>query len=962
MKAFLRQIAELFWQQKGAAVSRLAFVFPNRRAGLFFQKYLSEEADRPLFSPKILTISDLFTQLSGLRPIDHISLLFRLYDIYIRQSKREETFDQFLYWGEMLLNDFDDVDKYMVDAKALFSNIGDLKQIEETFGYLDPQLVETLKSFWHSFCLKEKDVNQREFLSMWQLLYDIYSELRKGLLAEGKGYEGMIFREVVERLEAEEQLELPYEQVVFVGLNAMSRSEEMLLDLLRDGKRADFYWDYDSPCVTDVDNKASFFALRNVNRYPSLYPLPKELRSEATKVEVIAIPGSIGQAKQLSNLLEQICGEGTLDDETALRTAVVLPDERMLIPVLNSIPEKIRHINVTMGYPLKDTPISVLIDLIISLQKNISWEQGKCCFYYRDVMSVVNHRYVALSSTEMANKLMNAILKGNIVHVPEEMLKDTPIFSCIFHFVEHASDFSNYLIEIIEALNAQLPEARDDEELSAAEQLHRNAEKGFLFKYYTVVNRMKEVMTQVHVDITLDTYYRMLKKMIDGVTIPFVGEPLSGLQIMGVLETRALDFDRVIILSMNEGIFPLKKAAGSYIPYNLRKGFGLPTYEHQDSVWAYHFYRLIYRANEVHLLYDTRSEGLQTGEVSRYVAQMQYLYHVDVKRRTVVYQIKAAGTPPVTILKTPEVMQRMSRYYRITDNDSLKPQFISASNINQYLNCPLQFYFANVEGIQDHDTVQEMILEDVFGSLFHKVMELLYKPFKGKRVTKEDINRIRKDKTMLADVLRQAFADKYFMDDKTHEMVGYNYLISELIDEYVQKTLDCDAQFAPFDYVDAELQMRDFIKLGDGREIHLKGFIDRVDKVNGRLRIIDYKSGKAELKSKSVEALFDSSNDKRAHQVLQVFFYSWLYRRDKGKGQQIQPGIYSLRSLYGDSFSPQTTIGSDQVDDFTPYEEAFGSFLKHTVEEIFDSSVPFKQTDNVGICSNCMFANICGKG
>ena len=213
-------------------------------------------------------------------------------------------------------------------------------------------------------------------------------------------------------------------------------------------------------------------------------------------------------------------------------------------------------------------------------------------------------------------------------------------------------------------------------------------------------------------------------------------------------------------------------------------------------------------------------------------------------------------------------MQRMSRYYRITDNDSLKPQFISASNINQYLNCPLQFYFANVEGIQDHDTVQEMILEDVFGSLFHKVMELLYKPFKGKRVTKEDINRIRKDKTMLADVLRQAFADKYFMDDKTHEMVGYNYLISELIDEYVQKTLDCDAQLAPFDYVDAELQMRDFIKLGDGREIHLKGFIDRVDKVNGRLRIIDYKSGKADLKSKSVEALFDSSNDKRAHQVL----------------------------------------------------------------------------------------------
>lgn len=780
MKPFLYQVASLFYSKYGAEVSRLAFVFPNRRTGLFFQKYLSEVSEKPLFSPTILTINDLFVQLSGKQTADRISMLFKLYDIYLNHSGSSETFDEFLYWGEMLLNDFDDIDKYMVDARMLFTNVTDLREIENDFSFLSPEQIAAIRTFWSSFYPKGDTPNQEQFLAVWQILYALYTDLRETLAAEGKGYEGMIFREVVEQMEKNECCDLPYTKVVFVGLNALSVAEERFLSELQKRKIADFYWDYASPKVTDPDNKASYFVERNLRRFPS------QLKVES-------------------------------EDSNA---------------------------------------------------------------------------------------------------------------------------------EPLSTFNSQLSTIND-------------IEQEFIFHYFATVNRMKEVMREANVEMKIDTYFRLLKRVTDTITIPFHGEPLSGLQIMGVLETRALDFDRLIILSMNEGIFPLRKAANSFIPYNLRRGFGLPTYEHQDSVWAYHFYRLIYRASHVSLLYDTRSNGLQTGEVSRFVHQLHYHYEEPIQNKLVVYNVSSSKTPALQVAKTEEVMNRLVAFR------SGGTRAISASAVNTYLDCPLKFYFSVVEGIREEEEVSETIESNVFGSILHKVMEELYQPFCGKMVTADLLKAIRKDTPMLTGAIARAFAEIFFKTDIVRPLTGQNFLIGEMIRKYVEKVLERDAKLTPFRYIESEKQIKCLFPLTDKSNIQLKGFIDRIDEVRDTVRIIDYKSGSGTTQFTSVEALFDKEDTDRSKAVMQVFMYAWMYGTVQ-LSTAIQPGIYYMRTLFSPSFDPgiyrrTDRFKTEQVLDFANYHADFENSLRNCLDEIFDTETPFVQTPNGKACVYCPFKDICGK-
>lgn len=897
MKPFLYQVASLFYEKWGAEVSRLAFVFPNRRTGLFFQKYLSEVADIPLFSPTILTINDLFIQLSGKQSADRISMLFTLYDIYIRQSGSTETFDEFLYWGEMLLNDFDDIDKYMANARMLFSNVTDLREIENDFDFLSDEQIAAIRSFWSSFYPRGDTPNQQQFLAVWQVLYDLYEEFRATLAAEGKGYEGMIFREVVESMERGESPDLPYEQIVFVGLNALSVSEERFLAQLQKRKIADFYWDYVSDKVTDPDNKASYFVSRNRKSFPSSMKLPPEEKVK-TEIEVIGIPSGIGQAKHVYTLLSDWCKEAEMSSEEALRTAVILPDEHLLIPVLNAIPEQIRRINVTMGYPLAGTPVASLIEYILALQKNVRYIDRNPLFYFRDVLPVLNHRYILSTSPEIISSLVKEITENNKIYISHTELGKTPLLEILFTPVTGVEAFSDYLIKVLEELN-KVMSALSDEEEEDAPQRTNDLEQEFIFHYFTTVNRMKEVMKDARIEMKIDTFFRLLKRVTDTITIPFHGEPLSGLQIMGVLETRALDFDRLIILSMNEGIFPQRKAANSFIPYNLRRGFGLPTYEHQDSVWAYHFYRLIERASHVSLLYDTRSNGLQTGEVSRFVHQLHYHYEVPMRDKLVVYNVSSSKTPPLAVPKREDIMRRLDAYRKGGS------KAISASAINTYLDCPLKFYFSVVEGIREEEEVSETIESDVFGSILHKVMEELYKPFQGKMVTVDLLKAIRKDTALLTGAIARAFASEFFKTEVVRSLTGQNYLIGEMIRKYVEKILERDGKLTPFVYIESERKINGLISLSDHSEIRLKGFIDRVDEVRDAIRIIDYKSGSGTTTFSSIESLFNKEEKDRAKAVMQVFMYCWMYAHlTENKGKTIQPGIYYVRSLFSDPFDP----------------------------------------------------------
>ncbi|MCI7285800.1 MAG: PD-(D/E)XK nuclease family protein [Bacteroidales bacterium] len=964
MKPFLYQVATLFYQQYGAEIHRLAFVFPNRRAGLFFQKYLSEISEKPLFSPSILTINDLFMQLSGKHPADKIQMLFRLYELYKQRSGSSESFDEFIYWGEMLLNDFDDIDKYMVDARMLFRNVSDLKSLDDDFNYLSPEQVQAIRSFWSSFYPKGDSPNQQHFLELWEILYDLYAGLRTSLVKDGCGYDGMIFREVVEQLEKESMSDFPFDQVVFVGLNALSVSEERLLLALQKKGVADFYWDYVGPWVTDPDNKASFFLERNLRLFPSRMELPATEPVQA-EIRVMGVPSAIGQAKQVYPILQALADEQQLTDESALRTAIVLPDEHLLVPVLNAIPEAIQHINVTMGYPLTGTPVAALMEYILTLQKNIRYIDRVPVFYFRDVLPILNHQYVMAAAPEEVSQLVKDMTAGNRIYVHAADLNRHELLSILFTPVQNTEELSDYLIHVLEALNACLrnnrPNPDDEEMISNSTQTTADIEQEFIFHYFATVNRMKEVMREAKIEMRLDTYFRLLKRMTDLITIPFEGEPLSGLQVMGVLETRALDFDRLIILSMNEGIFPLKKAANSFIPYNLRRGFGLPTYEHQDSVWAYHFYRLIRRAKQVTLLYDTRTTGLQTGEVSRFVHQLRYHYQSPLIDELVVYDVASSAVPPISVQKTAEVEKLLSDFL------SGGPRALSASAINTYLDCPLKFYFSVLEQIQEEDEITETVERDVFGSILHKVMEDLYAPFKGKLVTADLLKLLRKDQPLLTGTIARAFAELFFKSPVVRPLEGENFLTGEMIRKYAEKILEQDARFTPFHYIESEKKVRATITLSDKRVVQLKGFIDRVDSLDRVLRIVDYKTGSGKLEFESVEGLFDKEAKDRPKAVMQVFLYAWMYQQlPEYTGMLIQPAIYYLRTLFQRSFNPvvEQKKGrgkADKVNSFQDFASDFEDKLRQCLDEIFNLDIPFTQTETGKACAYCSFRGLCGK-
>lgn len=961
MIPFLYNVAEVFFKQYGNKVSDFTFVFPNRRAGLFFQKYLSEIAKRPLFSPEILTISELFSRLSGFETADRIEQLFILYDAYKKLSGTEETFDEFLFWGEMLLNDFDDVDKYLIDARQLFSNIQDLKEIDAGFSFLSEDQIIAIRRFWSSFIPVGDSERKREFLEMWQVLFELYTALREELRDRGLAYEGMIFREVAEKAKADIDMVLPSHKIIFVGLNAHSVSEEQLLKYLQKRGIADFYWDYSSSLVKDPDNKASAFIERNKLQFKSQLSLRAEdISMEKPILEVIGIPSSVGQAKFVYSIIQRLMDEKQITSaDQALNTAVVLSDENLLLPTLYSIPREIDKINVTMGYGLVNSSIAGLMEHVFELQRNIRESAGAQFYYFRFVLPILNHRYILSIAGDSARMLHQQIVKYNKVQVAVAEFDIHPLLSLIFQPIQDWNRFADYLRNILAQLESSLS-LRRNEDLDDNSARSIDMECEFIIQYYKTINKMEDALVNVRAEMKVDTYIKLLKKLIAGISVPFSGEPLSGLQVMGILETRALDFENLIMLSMNEGIFPMKKAANSFIPYNLRRGFGLPAYEHQDSIFAYHFYRLINRAKRIYMLYDTRTEGLQGGEASRYFYQLKHLYsHMfDIRERLAVYQVSSGEGVSISVVKTPQVMEKLRMFQ--TGERSL-----SASSINTYLDCPLQFYFSVVEKMEDEDEVAETVESNTFGSIFHSVMEWIYEEFKGRMVTADILQKIGKDDMYLSRLIERSFAENYFKVEKIKHLTGQNYLTGEVLKRYVKKVLSTDAKLAPFVYVDSEKRITNLYKLPSGKTVLLKGFIDRIDEVRGHTRIIDYKTGRGILSFKNMPDLFDKSLKERPKAVMQVFMYAHLYLEEHSD-VILESGIYYLRNLFDDKFNPlvEYKYGKDEqklVTDFSEFRTDFKKEFDTCLEEIMDANASFCQTLTGKACEWCSFTSICKK-
>ena len=960
MEPFLKQIAEAFYNRAGAALKGYAFVFPSRRAGLFFRKYLAECADTPIFSPSIMTINDFFYRLSPLKPADRVQLLFRLYTVYKELTATEESFDRFLFWGEIILNDFNDIDKFGADARKLFSNLSDLRKLEaDPLEYLSDEQLAAIRSFWDGFGEKgENAAFRNDFLSFWEHLHPVYSRFKESLETDGKAYEGMLARQVAEQLQNDDYVwELPFEKVVFVGFNALNRMEERLFTYLKKKGIGDFYWDYESEWIRDPLNRAAFYMESNVKNYPSQIAL-EHVPLPVPEIEVYGIASAVAQAKGVANILNRLYPtDSPADSGNWMETAVVLPDENLLFPLLSSIPEQIGRVNVTMGYSLAKSPIAGLMDLVFELQRNVRVNKENTSeFYHKDILNLLNHRYLSFHRDD-ARKLRQEVVGNNRIFTEASVLQVNPLFEAVFRAITDDVTLYAYLMRIMEQAAALLPALLPDiDNEEGDEDASLALESEFIDNYAALLNRFELSQGECRAEMSRESYFKLLRKMVRSQSIPFQGEPLSGLQIMGMLETRVLDFKNLIILSMNEGFFPLAGPSNSLIPYNLRKGFGLPAYEHRDAVYAYHFYRLVQRAGKVFFFYDTRSDGLRTGEMSRYIRQLKYLYNVNFKEKLLSYTVGVSEQFPLLVNKTPSVMEGLRTFL----NDGKR--FLSASAINTYLDCPLKFYLQYVRLLKEEDEIQERVEANVFGSIFHKTMEYLYEPLKSRTVPPDVLKELSRDNYILTRDIKRAFERELYRGREVKALEGEHYLIGEVIKRYVRKLLERDAELAPLQYLHSEEKIISRICLPDGNNVNIKVLIDRVDRIGGNTRLVDYKTGKGEAAFSSVEQLFDKESAARPKEVLQLFLYSLVYFNER-EGADVMPSLIFLRSLFSGDSRGEIVRKADRkthpVTSFAPYREEFSAALGTCLSELFDPSVPFAPSANKKACRYCPFVTLC---
>lgn len=964
MQPFLYRVAQAYYHEFGQSMSDFTFVFANRRTKHFFLQYLSSIASEALFAPRTISISDLFFELSPWQLADNIYQQFALFDCYQNIATSHRSFEEFMFFGNMLLNDFNDIDKSLANASQIFSNIKEIKEIESDLSYLSADQLRIIQSFWKNFHGSDNrmDTVRENFQTVWEQMYPLYTHFREYLSTKGLAYEGMIYREVAERAKTNSLSLESYGKLIFVGLNMLTPAEQLLLDTARDAGLADFYWDYESALLQEPHNRAASNITQNAHRYPSLLSLTPHITATdkyTPNLTLLSIPSAVGQAKQIHPILENLQQEKLLRERYLVpNTAIVLADESLLLPVLYSIPLDIKQVNVTMGYGLVNAPVSALMNHIFDVQRNLRSQNTKTEVYYKFALSVLSHNHIKTIVGSTAQQLRDDIVKNNWIYVDCTAFSQSRILNLIFtpssSVGEMIDKLKKILILIHQGLSEQTSTEDDNAEEHAGHVKNFDVEKEFVYSYYKAVNSIHHSIKDIKMDIQPQTLFALVRKVISSVSVAFEGEPLSGLQIMGMLETRSLDFENLIILSANEGVFPSKRVVNSFIPYNIRKGFGLPTYEHQDSALSYHFYRLISRAKNIFMMYDTRTNSTNTGEVSRFFYQLKYLYgkHFNIHEQSVVFQIPPLEKNTIEIEKTPQVMAKLQEFLH-GGNRSL-----SASAINVYLSCPVQFYLEVVEELRPTEEVSETIEADTFGSIFHDVMEHLYKPYEGKVVNKPLLLQWAKEDKNLFHLIEMGF-NKYHFKGTQHNnsLTGQNLLVAEVIKKYVQQTLYQDAQMAPFVYVKSEQQMKQTYTLPSGKMVNLKGFIDRIDKKDNRIRIVDYKTGLGTLACKSIAELFDSSMEQRPKAIMQVFLYALMYQQDY-PNERITPAIYFLRNVFDKNFAYACTIKDDTgndsfVTDFSMFADEFKSLLDKCIEEIFDPNIPFRQGAAKHYCSWC---------
>jgi CRISPR/Cas system-associated exonuclease Cas4 (RecB family) len=982
MKTFLEEVAESVYKDH-PTLEDVTIVFPNRRASLYFRKHLSALMNKPSFAPKILTIEDFFTRFSGqLIPekLILISLLFKSYNKVMESAQADADseaigqLEDFYFWGEMLLRDFEEVDKYLVAAEQIFKDLSHQKELDSSFDFLTEEQQEFLKNFWSNFDVNQS-VNKKRFLRMWRRLYDVYRQFKTDLAAQGLAYEGMLHRSVVEDLKTKSAEVLKSKgSVIFAGFNALTSAEERLITFFVETYSAKVYWDTDAYYVNNAVQEAGMF-FREYQEKAILgktfeQNIPSHLQEKIISGKEIHLFGAaqpIGQAKIMSQVLQREMSRGMNPEETL----IVLPDEMLLMPVLHGISGSVEKLNVTMGFPLGSTPLFNFIELVIDL--HISRRDGH--FNHRQVLGLLGHPYVVAADPVAANGKRREILKHNWVSIPESFLAtEVPLHRLLFRGVPDSSqslsiDLVSYLREIVQEIG-RLPSIGD-------------FDREYAFHFFKSFNLLDSVLRDATAKSTpkgegrafeirsIKTFLRLFRQLVRSQRIPFAGEPLRGLQVMGVLETRNLDYKNVFILSLNEGKFPSAGGKGSYIPHNIRKAYGLPTPAHQDAMYSYLFYRMLQRAENIFLFYNSETDVLGQGEMSRYLQQLLFESGLNLQKHVLHNPIHPRGIQAISISKTEELLKTLVKL----NEGNAYFKGISPSALNSYIECRLQFYFRHVAKIREPNEVEEELDARVLGNFLHDVMENFYKDLavrKGRKtVEKDDFKHAGRAVDFLID---QVFIRAYKLDpNKPVEYAGQRLVVREIVKRFASQILKMDEAYAPFAIEALEQEGLTFsIKIEKAPyEVLVGGKIDRVDSKGDLLRIIDYKTGKDELNFDGIGSLFvrDGRRNKAAFQTL---LYALMYVHSvpskvgatTGGGGSIQsrrivPGLINRMNVFDEEFQFGLKVGQHQVTDVIGMFPEFEQKLKELFEELYDPTQPFDQTTNTEVCRLCAYSQIC---
>ena len=957
-RTFLEYVAEDMLAKWGTDMSRIVVVFPNKRAALFMNEYMARMAGKPMWSPAYTTISELFGKHSEYVVGDSIKLVCDLHKSFVKCTGIDETLDHFYGWGQLLLTDFDDIDKNMADADKIFCNLKDIHELDD-LSYLTDEQRELLKRFFANFSHDQETELKKRFLSLWSHFGDIYHDYNQRLRNQGIGYEGAIYREVATR----KDIEFEYDTYIFVGFNLLQKVEQELFANLKKAGKAHFYWDFDTYYMPRNNSAYTNAAGKYIAMYLEDFPneldvcsadIYQNMRRPKDVSFVMASTENI-QARYASQWLRE---EGRC--LAGRKTAVVMCDEAILAPIIQSLPPEADKVNITSGFPLGMTPIASFVSLLLDTYTSGIAGKGTC-YRAQYASKLLRHAYTRYIS-DKANDVYATIKEQHLVYPDQATLTmngEDQGLALLFKTINIGNVHLLHHVEtIIKLIGVN---AKDTEDAFLQESV---------FRMYTIINRLEQLAANGDMDVDINTLRRLIKQLIAAATIPFHGEPVVGIQIMGVLETRNLDFKHLLLLSCNEGNMPKGVNDSSFIPYAIRKAHGLTTIDNKVAIYSYYFHRLLQRAKDITIVYNNTTDNGHTGEMSRFMLQMM----VDGQQKIKHYNLLADNSPiahkPKSVSKAGSIKEKL---------DGMKS--LSPSAINRYIKCPLMFFYQYVASIKEPDCEDDVVDNRMFGNIFHKSAQLIYDDIMSHnngRIEKASIQKYLNTKGLLESIVDRAFNEELFKVKNSMRSPYYNglHLINrKVLIEYLRQLLHSDQRTAPFEMLALEdavyTQIAFETEDNNVRKIRIGGIIDRLDRVTdartgvSTIRVVDYKTGiQATRKIKEIEEIFSDMNISQKHSdyYLQAILYSLIVDNSTKYNKQkdcVSPALLFVKQASKENYDPVLEIDSQKIANVREYKVEFEQHLKEVLHDIFNTNLPFTPTTDNTRCDKCAYRRIC---